>query len=139
MTASAGLGRQVMRAGLLRTPEETQAPAISSAAERVHPVYREAVEHAPGLVAIVEDEVLMARHLLLTDHPPARPKGEVDVVEAVAEKKIRDAGSIAEAVTSLAPEEQACVQALPALLALLVRKRPEPSPPSPRPRGALDP
>ena len=45
-------------------------------------------------------------------------------MEAAAEKKIRDAGALEEAVSRLTPQERARVQALPELLRLLARLSP---------------
>jgi membrane glycosyltransferase len=118
LTASAAVGRRVKRLGLLRTPEETQVPAIALAAEAALPIYREALARTPALVDVVRDAKLLERHLALTDRAPP-PGMEVDAVEAAAEKKIRDATGQKEAIARLTPQEQARVQALPSLLHLL--------------------
>jgi membrane glycosyltransferase len=119
LTASAGVGRLVKRMGLLRTPEETEVPAIARAADAAIPIYREALARTPALVDVVRDATLLERHLALTDRAPPRPGWDVDAVEAAAEKKIRDACGLEEAVARLSPQERARVQALPALLRLL--------------------
>ena len=121
LTASAGVGRRVERLGLLRTPEETRVPAIARAAEAAFPLYRDALARTPDLVDVVADARLLERHLALTDRALPRPGGEVDPVEAVAEKKSRDACGLGPAVASLTPQERARVLALPALLRLLAR------------------
>ena len=121
LTGSAGVGRRVKRLGLLQTPEETQVPAIARAVEAALPLYRDAIARAPDLVHVAGNSTLLERHLALTDRTPARPSGEVDTVEAAAEKKIRDAHRREEAIARLTPQEQARVQALPALLRLLAR------------------
>jgi membrane glycosyltransferase len=121
VTASPAVGRFLQRLGLLRTPEETRPPAVARAADDVLPAYREAVARAPRLVEVVRDPVLLSRHLALTDRAPSRPPGQVSQLEAVAEKKIREARDLDEAVALLAPEEQARALALPALLRLLRR------------------
>jgi len=123
LTASAAVGRRVKRLGLLRTPEETEVPAIALAAESALPTYREALARTPALVDVVRDAELLERHLALTDRAP--PATEADAVEAAAEKKIRDARGQEEAIARLTPQEQARVQALPSLLHLL-RLRPSP-------------
>ena len=121
LTASAGVGRRLKSLGLLRTPEETRVPAIALATEAAFPLYRDALARTPDLIEVVGDAKLLDRHLALTDRTLPRPSGEVDVVEAVAEKKIRDACGQGAAVASLTPQERARVQALPALLGLLAR------------------
>jgi membrane glycosyltransferase len=120
LVASASAGRAVQRASLLRTPEETRPPAISRAAEATVPLYREAIGRAPGLAEVIGDGELMLRHLALTDLASARTRRRrLDVVEAVAEKKIRLARTVEEAIAALAPEERGRALALPSLLGLL--------------------
>jgi len=108
----------------LRTPEETRVPAIGRAAEAAWPLYRRVTAHTPHLREVVVDAWRLGRHLALTDEVPPQASGEVDAVEAAAEKKIRDAQGLEQAIASLTPEERARVQALPALLVLLARLPP---------------
>jgi membrane glycosyltransferase len=125
LVASTAVGRAVRRIGLLRTPEETTVPAIARAADELLPAYRAATEGAPDLAAVVADARLLEHHLALVDRGPPHESGSVDVVEAVAEKKVRDARSVEEAVAALTSEERARVLARLSLLRLLatVRKR----------------
>jgi len=125
LTASAGVGRWIKRLGLLRTPEETQIPPIARAADEAFPLYRDALARAPDLVDVVGDPRLLERHLALTDRSLAPQIGEVDVLEATAEKKIRIARGLEEAVASLTPQERARVQSLPSLMHLLTELPPE--------------
>jgi membrane glycosyltransferase len=136
LTASAAVGRRVKRLGLLRTPEETRVPGITLAADAALPLYRETVAGAPDLGSVAGDAALLDRHLALTDRPSPRPRGEVDALEAVAEKKIRDALDLSEAVSSLNPREQARVLALPPLLEMLSRLAPGCEPSHPASGGA---
>jgi membrane glycosyltransferase len=122
LTASPAAGRWVQRLGLLGTPEETEPPAIGRAVEAVLPAYREAVARAPRLEELVRAPTLLDRHLALTDRALPRPRGHVSPLEAVVEKKIREAHDLDEALALLGPEERARVLALPALLRLLVRR-----------------
>jgi membrane glycosyltransferase len=148
LVSSAFVGRQVQRLSLLRTPEESRVPAISRAAEDAVPLYRDALARAPGLASVVGDPALLERHLALTDLPPRGARRTIDVVEAVAEKKIEVARSLEEAIAMLTPEERGRVQALPPLLTRLsalssdhatgpVSRRPYPPPEASR--GGLDP
>ena len=121
LTASVEVGRWVKRLGLLATAEERQVPAIARAADDAVPYYREAVERAPSLTDLAADPERLERHLALVDRVPARPAGDVDPVEAVAEKKIRDARSRDEAIASFTPRERARVLALPDLLRAVAR------------------
>ena len=125
LVASSGVGRCVQRLGLLRTAEETRVPAIARAAEAAYPLYREAVARTPDLAGVAGNAKLLERHLALTDRTPPRQSGKFDAVEALAEKKIREAHSMREAVDNLTPEERARVQTLPPLLGMLSRLMPD--------------
>jgi membrane glycosyltransferase len=137
LVSSAAVGRRVQRLGLLRTPEETRVPAITRAAEATLPIYREALARTPDLADVVGDGELMDRHLALTDRPQPRASGRFDATEALAEKKIRDARTIEEAISSLTPEELARVLATPALLSLLSTMIPPPRIADPRDPRAI--
>jgi membrane glycosyltransferase len=117
---SAGLG--LRRAGFLLTPEESRIPAISRSAEAVVPLYREAIRRTPDLAAVAADPALLERHLELTDRTPPRPIRTFDPVEAVAEKKIRVAQDVEEAVAIMTAEERGRVQAQRSLLLLLAAR-----------------
>jgi membrane glycosyltransferase len=117
---SAGLG--LRRAGFLLTPEESRIPAISRSAEAVVPLYREAIRRTPDLAAVAADPALLERHLELTDRTPPRPSRTFDPVEAVAEKKIRVAQDVEEAVAIMTAEERGRVQAQRSLLLLLAAR-----------------
>ncbi|HET6437392.1 MAG TPA: glucans biosynthesis glucosyltransferase MdoH [Anaeromyxobacter sp.] len=130
LTGSAELGRHLQRLGLLRTKDEAQPPAVALAADAALPFYRQALARVPDLAEVISDPRRLERHLALTDREPAHPGGQVDAVEAVAEKKIRTARNLEEAVASLTARERARVQALPSLLGLLARTH---APGMPRP------
>jgi membrane glycosyltransferase len=119
LTGSAAVGRLVQRAGLLWTPEETSPPAIATAAEAAMPAYRDALAETPSLIQVVGDRGLLERQLSFVDRPPAPSLGQIDPVEASAEKKIRMARAQEEAVGGLSPQEQAYVVGLPTLLELI--------------------
>lgn len=116
LTGSTPVGRFIRRMGLLRTPEEVDPPAVALMAAKVRPAYESAVANPPDLVAIASDEGLRTIHLALTDAVPARPRGKIDPVEAQSIAKIEEAGTIAEAVSFLTPQERAMVMATPSLL-----------------------
>lgn len=117
--SSLRVGRLTQGLGILRTPEETRVPPVALAAEAAIPVYREAIGRTPGLADIVRNPELLARHLAFTDRVPARARGSIVVIEAVAEYKIRVATTLEEAVATLTPEERGRVQAVPSLLLTL--------------------
>jgi membrane glycosyltransferase len=117
LVASGDVGRAIRRTGLLRTPEETTTPAVARSVDLLLPVYRAAVEGAPDLGRLVSDASLLERHLAVVDRAPTPPSKRFDAVEAVAEKKIREAR--VEAIALLSLEEQGRVLARPSLLRLL--------------------
>jgi membrane glycosyltransferase len=119
LVASTGAGRAVHRLGLLWTPEDGRAPGIALSLDRILPAYRAALEKTPDLAAVVADARLLERHLALVDGAPPQASKGFDTLEAVAEKKIREARTVDEAIAALTPEEQGRVQARPSLLRLL--------------------
>jgi membrane glycosyltransferase len=123
LVASSAVGRAVRRLGLLRTPEETRVPAIARVVELILPAYRVALEETPDLAAVAGDVRLLERHLALTDSAPPRASARFDAVEAVAEKKIREAPTAEEAIAALTLEERGRVLARPYLLRLLATAR----------------
>jgi membrane glycosyltransferase len=119
LVASAGVGRAVERIGLLRTPEDLRVPAIARSTDLLLPAYRAALEKTPDLASLVSDARLLEGHLALVDGASSQGLKTFDVLEAVAEKKIRDARTAREAIAALTLEEQGRVQARPSLLRLL--------------------
>jgi membrane glycosyltransferase len=130
LTASAAFGRRLQRLGLLATAEETDPPAIAQAAEAALPYYRDAVAAAPRLADVVRDPARLQRHLSLTDRASPRLLHDIDAVEALAEKKLRAARDLEEAIASLTAEERARVQATPSLLSLLAQRSWDPGAPA---------
>jgi membrane glycosyltransferase len=124
LVASVPVGRRLRRMGLLWTPEETRVPAISRAAEAAVPVYRDALSQAPRLADVIADAELLKQHLALTDRELPRPRGSLEVLEAVAERKIRLAHTVDEAIAALTPTERGRVQARRSLLMLLAALSP---------------
>jgi membrane glycosyltransferase len=127
LVASTTVGRGVRCTGLLTTLEETRAPAIARSVDLFVPAYRAALEATPDLAAVVSRAPLLVRHLALVDRASPRASGTFDAVDAVVEKKIREAWTEGEAIAAMTPEEQGRVQAQPSLLYLLatVRERAE--------------
>lgn len=119
LTSSWRIGATVKKWGILRTPDETQKPAIRQAMEDLQMVYEEAVNHSPDLISMASDPRWYAVHLALIDRMPSRPRGKVDAIEATAAMKIREATSVSEAVGYLNQREQALVLATPELFTAL--------------------
>ena len=121
ITGSPVIGHWSRRLGLLRTPEEIDPPPIYRKMEAAQVLYREAVEQAPDLVAIVADREKFGRHLAMTDRPPPRHKDPIAPLEAIADLKVRSADCLEDAVTHQTSHERAYVQAAPDLLIQLSR------------------
>lgn len=121
LTGSWKLGAMLKKIHLLRTPDETQRPAIRQSMDQTSPIYKEAIAACPDLVELVSDSYWHALHLALIDRVPARPLGQVNAVEATATMKINEATTIREAVSYLTKQEQALVLATPQLFNALSR------------------
>ncbi len=115
-TGSRRIGAFFRGIGILRTPEEAARPPILEAAAIARPAYESAVAAKPDLAAIAADPQARAAHLALVDALPARKRGAVDAVEALAIARIGEATSLPEAISFLSREERATVIATPALL-----------------------
>ena len=81
----------------------------------------------------MSDPRRLERHLAVVDRGPPHGSGSFDVVDAVAEKKIRDARSMEEAIAALTSEERARVLARLSLLRLLATVRRRSAGAEPRP------
>jgi membrane glycosyltransferase len=122
------LGLALKRRGLLLTPEEGQPPAIATRATALQAEFAiDGYDDADGLVALHADEAFRERHIEML--PPAirRKRGDVDAEQVVAQAKIVQAETLAEAVSWLKPKERMIVlhdRALVGLLASLPAKQP---------------
>ena len=121
LAASVRLGDRLRRIGLLTVSEEQATPAILEAAAALRPVYADIAGGAPDLGRIVADNRLMNGYLELVDLSTARPRGEIDPVEAVAAVKVGEARTIAEALAWLKREERTAIIGAPHLLERLAR------------------
>ena len=120
-TGSSRVGRWPRRLWLLRTPEEAEPPAIERTRNLSYPLYREAVDRAPDLIAIATDGEKLRRHLEITDPGAGRRAREIEATEATADLKVRSAETLEDAVSHLTSRERAHVQSAPELLRLLSR------------------
>lgn len=121
LSASPRLGRGMRRLGLLRIPEEKQAPAISARMATAYAFYRNQLAQAPDLAAIAGNAELLQRHLALIDPRPRGAGDAVDTAEATAEFKIREADSLEAALARLTGRERAVVLEFADLLLRLAR------------------
>lgn len=121
VTGSPRIGHWPRRLRLLGTPEELEPSAIAQTMNARYPAYRDAVAHAPDLVAIAADSEKLQRHLALTDRSRGDRPRTIDAAEATADLKVRSAKTLEDAVANLTPRERAHVQSAPELLRLLSR------------------
>lgn len=115
LTSSWSVGNRVKQWGILRTPDESQKPAIRQAMDDTRIIYEEAINHSPSLSEMSSNPQWYAVHLALIDRVASRPRGEVNPIEATAAMKIREATSVDEAVSFFSKQEKALVLGTPTL------------------------
>jgi membrane glycosyltransferase len=121
-------GLALKRLGLLLIPEETRPPPIVERANALQDANaRFAFDEADALRALYEDPSLRTRHEAMLPPAPARKRGEIDPERAIAEAKIVDAETIADAIQWLKPKERMVVLHDRALLDLTMRLKPAPA------------
>jgi membrane glycosyltransferase len=114
------LGLWLKRRGLLMTPEEGDPPAIALRANELQAEFAQAgFDDADGLATLHADPMLRATHEAMLPHVQARRRGEIEPDRAVAQAKLIDAETIADAVIWLKPKERMVVLHDRALLGLL--------------------
>lgn len=114
------LGLWLKRRGLLMTPEEGDPPAIALRANALQAEFSQAgFDDADGLTVLHADPMLRATHEAMLPHAQARRRGEIEPDRAVAQAKLIDAETIADAVIWLKPKERMVVLHDRALLGLL--------------------
>jgi membrane glycosyltransferase len=127
LSGQLGAGLALKRLGLLLTPEETNPPPIVRRANALQAANAaRGFDEADALRALYDDPVLRERHEAML--PPATPRrrGDIEPDRALAEAKIVDAETIAEAVEWLKPKERMVVLHDRALLDLTMRLKPAP-------------
>ena len=114
------LGLWLKRRGLLMTPEEGDPPAIASRANALQAEFSQAgFDDADGLATLHADPMLRATHEAMLPQVQPRRRGEIEPDRAVAQAKLIDAETIADAVIWLKPKERMVVLHDRALLGLL--------------------
>ena len=114
------LGLWLKRRGLLMTPEEGDPPAIASRANALQAEFAQAgFDDADGLATLHADPMLRATHEAMLPQVQPRRRGEIEPDRAVAQAKLIDAETIADAVIWLKPKERMVVLHDRALLGLL--------------------
>lgn len=114
------LGLWLKRRGLLMTPEEGDPPAIALRANALQAEFSQAgFDDADGLTVLHADPMLRATHEAMLPHVQPRRRGEIEPDRAVAQAKLIDAETIADAAIWLKPKERMVVLHDRALLGLL--------------------
>jgi membrane glycosyltransferase len=109
------------------TPEERRPPAIATRANELQA--RNAMlqlDDVDGLQALYDNPALRDAHEAMLPQPASRRRGEIETDRALAEAKLVDAETIADALAWLKPKERMVVLHDRALLNLTMRlKSPE--------------
>jgi membrane glycosyltransferase len=122
LSGQLALGLALKRWGLLLTPEESTPPPIVIRSNELQARFAEKnIDETDGLTALATDPVLMDRHVAMLPAQPQRGRGQIDPDHVVAQAKLVDAETVAEAASWLKPRERMIVQHDRALLALLGR------------------
>ncbi|MCA0424388.1 MAG: glucans biosynthesis glucosyltransferase MdoH [Proteobacteria bacterium] len=119
-TALSSLGIALKHFGLLWTPEERSPPAIAERSNALQAHYGD-FDMVDGVTALHDDEKLRDRHNDLLPHHIRRRRGEIDRDHVVAEAKIADAETIADAAAWLTTREKTIALQDRALVAMLAQ------------------
>jgi membrane glycosyltransferase len=117
-TGLVDIGLAFRRVGILWTPEERTPPEIAERANALQAHYGD-FDDVDGVRALYEDARLRERHSDLLPQAPRRRRGEIDRDHVVAEAKIADAETIADAAAWLTQKEKAIAMKDRALVAML--------------------
>ena len=116
------IGLFLRRIGLLVTPEETAPPHIAARANKLAQELAETGrDDIDGLVALHADAALRQAHETFLAPGMPRARGDIDANRALAQAKLNDAESMADAVEWLHPRERMVILHDRALIDLMVR------------------
>jgi membrane glycosyltransferase len=116
------VGLALKRLGLLLTPEEHRPPAIAARANELQARNTALkLDDSDGLQALYEDPALRDEHEAMLPQLAPRRRGEIETDRALAEAKLVDAETIADALAWLKPKERMVVLHDRALLSLTMR------------------
>jgi len=114
LSGSVRAGRCLERLGMLRTPEERNAPWVIQRRAQLLERAREGT--SDGLRRLACDEQARLAHVTGNLPRPADSRGRPDAHHLTAERKVQDAGTLDEALAWLGPAERIQVAGSPQLL-----------------------
>jgi membrane glycosyltransferase len=119
-SASAGIGFGLRHLHLLQIPEESSPPPLAEKAFQTFKLYEElGLETQSALAAVHGEEAFREHHKAIIQAPPKHVRGRIDSERAMAEAKLNDAETLAEAQKWLSSREVIVVLHDRALIALL--------------------
>jgi membrane glycosyltransferase len=129
-TGLLSVGLALRRAGLLMTPEEHKTPPVVARANQFAADFAALVaKNLPGLYALHADPQFRAFHVACLPRRLGRRNGNISPEWALADAKLSDAETIAEALSWLTPKERMAIlqdHSLIARMALLPQDPPRP-------------
>ncbi|HEX8417988.1 MAG TPA: glucans biosynthesis glucosyltransferase MdoH [Methylobacterium sp.] len=118
-------GLALKRLGLLMTPEEREPPGIATRAGALAARNAEdGLDDADALQALHADPELTRAHALMLPEAAPRPRGTIDIDRTLAQAKVVEAQTIADARAWLTPKERVALLHDRALLDRLARLEP---------------
>ncbi len=109
LTASAGLGKALRRAGILRTPEETSIPPVLSEALAAQARLADHMNNDNAFSRLLSRPDLLQAHIKMLP-PPRRPGIDpIDIALLVGMTKMAEASTLASATAQMSRAEKAAV------------------------------
>lgn len=119
-SSSLALGLTLKKLNLLLIPEERSVPPVIARANQLQADYKALnFDEADGMEALALDHALCEAHLDMLPTIPRRHRGDIDAERAVAEAKLADAQTLADAINWLKPKERNLILSDRALLHLV--------------------
>ena len=119
-SSSLALGLTLKKLNLLLIPEEREVPHVIGRANALQTDYKGLnFDDADGMEALALDHRLCEAHLAMLPTIPRRHRGDIDAERAVAEAKLADAQTLADAINWLKPKERNLILSDRALLHLV--------------------
>ena len=119
-SSSLALGLALKKLHLLLIPEERDTPTVIARANALQGEYKALnYDEADRMEELALDKTLCEAHLAMLPPVPRRHRGDIDSERAVAEAKLADAQTLADAINWLKPKERSLILSDRALLHLV--------------------